>query len=124
MKGTPLKMRLSLLQAQYIGWMDQYSQEEFESPIEVSDLEHIGVMYSTFEQYDEETDTYGKEHDLQVDADILHANDPKLRVYVDNKEVYVEALGPEAFLDDIASWTFDALYSWAVEMAEANWKEG
>lgn len=119
-------MKLSRLQSEYVAWMDIYFQEEFGQKVEVSDLEHIGVLYSTFEEYDEATDTYGPEHDLQVEANILNANTPMLLVYVDNKMVALESLGAEKFLDDVEGWTFDALYDWAVEKATNNtklWKE-
>ena len=119
-------MKLSKLQDEYLKWINVYCQNEFEHDADARDLERIGVMYSTFDEYFYPTNTYGDEHEIQVYANIAKANDPKLHVFVDNKEVFVEALGAKGFLDDVKGWTFDILYGWAVEKADDNkqlWEE-
>jgi len=100
-------MALSLLQKEYIAWMDIYSKGEFDDSIDPTNIEHIGILYTTFEVGTEE-------HNLHVYANIANANDPKLVVQVDGIDAYTEALGAEGFLEDVSTWTFDGLYTWAL----------
>ncbi len=73
-------------------------------------LSEVGVLHTTHEY---EADGY-QTHDLQVYADISDPEHPCLRVLFDREEVYREEHTPKTMLEDIESWSWDGLYSWAL----------
>ncbi len=93
-------------------WSCEEYDDEFMSIYEDPEwyLSEVGVMYTTHE-YEEDG---WQVHDLQVYADVSDPEHPCLRVLFDWEEVYREEHTTETMLEDIEGWTFDCLYSWAL----------
>lgn len=106
-------MKLTALQIEYLSAINDFVTPEYGDGLpENLDLEFIGVLYSTFGD---------EEHEVQVYVDIAEDDDVIEKVWVNGTEVYREHYTHDEFLRDVKTWSFDALYEWALAAIETRW---
>lgn len=109
-------MKLTALQAEYLNAINGFVTAEYGDsiPQEEVDPEFVGVLHSTFGE---------EEHEVQVYVDFAEDDDVIEKVWVNGTEMYREHYTHDEFLRDVKTWSFDALYDWALDVIRDNWKE-